>query len=82
MEDRKQGRWDKQMVATNCLRIKRDLKSIGHDDNQEIENVYHSSYVRDVFSAVCILNDLMKILVGLGKFNCVIFKDLWSECYF
>ena len=51
-------------------------------DNQERENFYHSSYVhKDFISDVSLLNDLMKILVGLGIFNCVIFKDLGSDCY-
>ena len=48
-------------------------------ENQE--NFYHSSYVHKGFiSAVSLLNDLMKILIYLGIFNCVIFKDLGSEC--
>ena len=39
-------------------------------DNQERENSYYSSYVNEGFiSAVSLLNDLMKILVGLGIFN-------------
>ena len=51
-------------------------------NNQERENVCHSSYVHKGFiSAVSLLNDLMKILVGFGIFNCVIFKDLLSDCY-
>ena len=32
-------------------------------------------------SAVCLLNDLMKMLVDFGIFNRVIFKDLGSDCY-
>ena len=52
-------------------------------DNQERENYYHSFYVyKGCISAVSLLNDLMKILVGLGIFNCIIFKDLGSDCYF
>ena len=51
-------------------------------NNQERENFYHSSYVYKGFiSAISLLNDLMKILVGLGIFNHVIFKDLGSDCY-
>ena len=51
-------------------------------DNQERENSYHSSYVQEDFiSAVILIIDLMKILVGLGIFNRVIFKDLESDCY-
>ena len=51
-------------------------------DNQERENFYHISYVHKGFiSAVCLLNDLMKILDGLDVFNHVIFKDLGSDCY-
>ena len=38
-------------------------------DNQERENVYHSYYIHEGFiSAANLLNDLMKILVGLGIF--------------
>ena len=48
-------------------------------DNQERKNVYHSFYVHKGFiSTVSLLNDLMKIFVDLGIFNCVIFKDLES----
>ena len=44
-------------------------------DNQERENFYNNSNVPEGFiSAVSLLNDLMKILVGLGRFNRVIFK--------
>ena len=45
---------------------------------------YHSSYIHKGFiSAVSLLNDLMKILIGHGIFNCVVFKDLrsGSDCY-
>ena len=46
------------------------------------ENFYHSSYVNEGFiSALSLLNDLIKILVGLGIFNGVIFKDLGFDCY-
>ena len=39
-------------------------------DNQEREKIYHGSYVHDGFiSAVSLLNDLMKIVVGLGIFK-------------
>ena len=55
-------------------------------DNQERENFNHSFYVQGFISAVSLLKDLMRILVGLGIFNCVIFKDLiWlllQEKYF
>ena len=51
-------------------------------DSQERGNFSHSSYIHESFiSAVRWLNDLMKILVGLGIFNCVMFKDLGFECY-
>ena len=51
-------------------------------DNQEREKFYNNSYVHKGFiSAVSLLNDLKKILVGLGIFNCFIFKDLRSDCY-
>ena len=45
-------------------------------ENQEKENVYLGSYAHEgIISAVSLLNDLIKILVGLGIFNQVIFKD-------
>ena len=51
-------------------------------DNQKGENFYHSSHVHEDFiSAVSLLNNLMKMLVGSGIFNNVIFKDLGSTCY-
>ena len=51
-------------------------------DNQEREYFYHSSYFhRGFISAFRLLNDLMKMLVGLGIFNCVVFKELGSDCY-
>ena len=69
------------MMADYCWYIKRNLNNIEHD-NQERENVYHSFHVHEGFiSAVSLLNDLMKILVGLGMFNHVIFKDLGPDCY-
>ena len=47
--------------------------------NQEIENFYHSSGIHECFiSTSSLLNDLIKILVGLGIFSHVIFKDLES----
>ena len=51
-------------------------------NNQKRKKFYHSSYVHKGFiSAINLLNDLMKILVGLGIFNRVIFKDLRSDCH-
>ena len=51
-------------------------------DSQEREKFYHSSYIHEGFICiVSLLNDLMKILVGLGIFNRVIFKDLGSDFY-
>ena len=51
-------------------------------DNQEREHFYHSSCVHEGFiSAVSLLIDLMKILIGLGKYLIVISKDLGSHCY-
>ena len=51
-------------------------------DNQERENFYPSSDVHKGFiSAVSLLNDLMKILVGVGIFNHVIPEDIGSNCY-
>ena len=48
--------------------------------NQEREIFYHTSYVYEGFiSAVSLLNDLIKILVGLGILSRVIFKDLGSH---
>ena len=40
------------------------------------------SYVHEDFiAAISLLNDLIKILIGLDIFNCIIFKDLVSDCY-
>ena len=76
----KMEEWDKQMMANYCWSIKRDINNFEHDNR---ENFYHSSYVHEGFiSAVSLLNDLMKILVGLGIFNRAIFKNLGSDCYF
>ena len=50
--------------------------------NQERENFYYDFNVHEGFiSAVSVLNDWMKILVGLGKFNRVVCKDLGTGCY-
>ena len=63
------------MRANYCWSIKRDI-TLNMTDNQERENVYHGSYVHEGFiSAVRLLNDLMKILIRLDIFKCVIFKD-------
>ena len=44
---------------------------------------YYSSYVHEDFiSAISLLNDLIKIFVGLGIFILVIFKDLESDYYY
>ena len=49
-------------------------------DNQETEMFYNSSYVHKGFiTDVGLLNDLIKILVGLGIFNRVNFKKLGSD---
>ena len=51
-------------------------------DNQERENFFTIVLIfKGLISAVSLLNDLMKIIVDLGIFNCVIFKDLGSDCY-
>ena len=82
MEVHFQEQWDKQMMANYCWSIKRDLNNIKHDRQSRKKIFYHSSYVHKGFiSAVSLLNDLMKMLVGLGIFNRVIFKDLSSDCY-
>ena len=81
MEERNQGRWDKRMMPDYCWSIKKDLNNIKHD-RQSRENLYHSSNVHEGFiSAVNFLKDLMKILVGFGIFNRVIFEDLGFDCY-
>ena len=47
-------------------------------DNQERENFYvHKGFI----STVGLLNDLMKILVGLDIFNRVIFNELGFDCF-
>lgn len=49
-------------------------------DNREREDFYHSFYVyNDFISVVSLSNALMKIFIGLGIFNLVIFKDLGSD---
>ena len=64
------------MVSDYRWSIKRDLNNIEHD-NQEREHFYHSFYVHEGFIfVVCLLNDLMKILVGLGIFNIFIFLKI------
>ena len=46
-------------------------------------NFYHTSYDHKGFiSAVSLLNDLMKILVDLGIFSRLTFKNLGSDCYY
>ena len=47
-------------------------------ENQERENFYHIIMFTKVL--FLLLNDLMRILVGLAIFNCVIFKDFGSDC--
>ena len=51
-------------------------------DNQKREHFYQSSYVHEEFIfAVSLLNNSMKILIGLGIFNRIFFKDLLFDCY-
>ena len=45
-------------------------------DNLKREHFYFVMFI----STVILLNDLMKILVGLGIINRVIFKDFGSNC--
>ena len=47
-------------------------------DNQERELFFTIvlMFTKVLIFAASLLNDLMKILVSLGIFNCVIFKDL------
>ena len=69
------------MMTDFSWSIKSVLNNIKHD-NQEREKFYHSPYAHEGFiSAVSLLNDLMKILIGIGIFTRVIFKDLGSGCY-
>ena len=53
-------------------------------DNQERQkSFYHSFYVHEGFiPVVSLLNDLMKILVGFGIFNRVIFKKEFKPITF
>ena len=68
-------------MADYWWNIKSDLNNI-KPNNKESENFYHSSFVLEGFiSVISLLNDSMKILVGLGIFNHVNFKDLQSDCY-
>ena len=82
MEERYQGWWEKQMIAGYCCSIKRDLHNVEHGRQSRKKFFYHSSYVYEGYiSAVSLLNDLMKTIVGLGIFNRVILKDLGPDCY-
>ena len=81
MEELYLGRRDKRMMADFYWSIKKDLNNIDND-NQEREKFYHWPYVHEGFiSAVSLWNDLMKILVGLGIFNRVVFKSIGSGRY-
>ena len=81
MEEPYRGRWDKLMITDYFRSIKRDSNNIEHD-NQERENFYHSCYVKEGFiSVVSLLNDLLKVLIGLDAFNRFIFKDIESDCH-
>ena len=68
-------------MADYCWSIKRDLNNSEYDRQSRkrkfLPEYFHESFI----SAVSLLNDLMKILVGLDIFNHTIFKDLGSECY-
>ena len=69
------------MMPDYCYSIKRDLNNI-ENNNQVREKFCDSSFLHEGFiSAVSLLNDFMKILVGLGIVNHVIFKDFGSDCY-
>ena len=82
MKERYQGRWDQRKTADYCWTINRDLNKIEPDRQSRKRKFYHNSYVHKGFiSAVDELNDLMKILAGLGIFDHVIFKDLGFDCY-
>ena len=79
MKECYQRHWDKRMMPTTAGVSKRTYIILNMTDNQERDNFYHNSYVYKGFiSAVSLLNDLIKILVDLGIFNCVIFKNFGS----
>ena len=46
------------------------------------ENFYHSYIHEGFIFTVSLLNDLMKIIVGPGIFNSVIFKYLGYDCHY
>ena len=65
------------MIANYCWSIKRNLNNIEHDRQSRNRSYVHEGFI----SAASLLNDLIKILVGLDIFNHVIFNDLRSDCY-
>ena len=70
------------MMADSGWSIKMNLNNIEHDRQLGKRKYYLSSYVHEAFiSAVSLLNDFVKILVGFGIFNRVIFNDLGSGSY-
>ena len=67
------------MMADYCWSIKRDLNNIENDkQSRKRKSLPYFLCPLGFISAVSLLNDLMKILVGLGVFNRVISKDLGS----
>ena len=68
-----------QMNDDYCWSIKRDSSNIEHE--RQSKRKFLPQFLCSRRFYFCCLNDLMKILVGLGIFNYVIFKDLGSDCY-
>ena len=78
MKECYQVQWDKQMKVDYCWNIKTVLNNIEHD-NEERKRFYPSYVNKGFISTVSLLKELMKILVGFGIFNHVIFTDLRSD---
>ena len=69
------------MTADYCWNTKKKEIILDITHNEEREQFYSCYCVHGGFhSTVILLNDLMKILVGLGIFNYVIFKDSSCDC--
>ena len=70
------------MMADYCWSIKSDFDNIEHNRQSRKRKLLPLFLCSQrLISAFSLLNDLMKIFVGLGIFNRVIFKYLWSYCY-
>ena len=78
MKERYQGRWDILMMAVYYWSIERGFNNSEHDRQSRKRKFLSLFLFSQRFYFCCLLNDLIKIL---GIFNCVIFKDIGSDCY-